>query len=155
MEDWVIDLIKEFVKKNNLKAVKIITEDGPEAVDKYSWSVIHFAVNSVNISAFDLLLEHKVKVNVYAKGYNMTPLHMAVEAESEYMVRKLLKAGADPNAVAQAGQTPLHLAMEPADFNIVKHLIKAGAKKGTLNVDDKTPLDLFREYSQKVEALLS
>ncbi len=147
MEDWVKDLVNEFEKKENTDAVKLITEDGPEAVDSYGWSVMHLAVNTTNIPAFSLLLKHKVNIDNLAGGYQLTPLHMAVEVGSEYMVRKLIEARVDVNAVANGGQTPLHMAADEARLDIIELLVEAGAETDNLNVDGQTPLDLFKVCS--------
>ena len=155
MEDWIKQLIQEFEKEADYKVIRMITEEGPEAVDEYGWSVIHFAVNQNMITALALLLEHKVNYDIPDGCYHLTPLHMAVEAESSTVVGMLLKAGADPNPVDINDQTPLHLAVEHADLYIINQLIEVGANKEALNGDGKTPLNLFREYNQKVEALLS
>ena len=58
----------------------------------------------------------------------VTALLIATASENADAVEELLKAGADPNAVAEReGVRPLHVAAESGDVRIVKALLAAGA----------------------------
>ncbi|CAB0042765.1 unnamed protein product [Trichogramma brassicae] len=46
------------------------------------------------------------------------PLHLAIQHEHKGVVRQLLRAGADPNPMNEAGVTPLHLACRKNDDGV-------------------------------------
>ncbi len=62
---------------------------------------------------------------VNAEG--QTPLHLAVQAGKESLVRQLLKLGANVNAVDKEGNTPLHLAIAAHSEELMLLLIEHGA----------------------------
>jgi Ankyrin repeats (3 copies) len=61
-----------------------------------------------------------------------TPLHRAVIAKSEAIVRLLIERGANVNCARGDGKTPLHLAAESGEFGIAKLLIENGADVNVL-----------------------
>lgn len=62
------------------------------------------------------------------EGVDHTPLGAAAAASDLEAVRALLEhAGADPDAIAEAGWAPLHLASRHADLGILHALIGEGA----------------------------
>ncbi|KAK2753548.1 ankyrin repeat domain-containing protein [Colletotrichum kahawae] len=94
------------------------------------------------IYPMDLLIS-RVKAVDFADEDGITPLHIAVTT-SEYHAKKLLDAGANPNAATNEGMTPLHLAVRSRQSNIVGLLLdslcqSAGledARRGTWLADD-------------------
>ena len=86
----------------------------------------------------------------------VTPLHLAAKFKSSAtVVRKILKAGSNVDALTSDQDSPLHLASlkNPA---VVPVLIKAGCKVNLLNKHQKSPLlfAAYRSYKSAVEALL-
>jgi ankyrin repeat protein len=66
-----------------------------------------------------------VSKNINASDYDgITPLHLA-STVSEFYVKKLLDAGADPTRPTHEGLTPLHLAVRSRQSNIVGLLLDA------------------------------
>ena len=70
-------------------------------------------------------------------------LHVAVELNRPREVERLLKEGADIEAVDERGFTPLHYAVENILPNIVKSLIKEGANVFAESNDKRTPIKLI------------
>jgi hypothetical protein len=70
------------------------------------------------------------------------PLHIASRCGFVAIVRALLKAGADPNAVNADGETALHLASRLGHTAIVLDLLQAGADATRGDSDWVTPLHL-------------
>ena len=69
-----------------------------------------------------------------------TPLHVAVAAGAEGVVRVLLAGGADPDAVDTRSATPLHYAARGAGLPVVAALLSAGADAKARADGNVTPL---------------
>ncbi len=84
------------------------------------------------------------------------PIHIACLHKNDTLVRLLIAAGADVNALGDFGKTPLHYAVfEGDDYStkIVKRLLDAGADP---NIEDKrsnsTPLKFAqREHDDRLD----
>src|SRR6185503_6238971 len=66
--------------------------------------------------------------------YNITPLYLAAVNGNAPIMERLLKAGADPNGIAEEGQTMLMTAALSGKPDAVRMLLTRGAK-----VDTKEP----------------
>ena len=109
--------------------------------------------------------------------YASAPLHKAVLDEQQITVRRLLDAGADPNARISApgwaltygsmhgtrvqanmdGMTPLHFAVvgEARHVPIARRLLDAGADPNAESYAGDTPMDIVkRSGSSALESLL-
>ena len=56
-----------------------------------------------------------------------TPLHLAVAASNEGLVKELVDRGADLDILDVCGQTPLSVAVDSCDHDIIKLLLSNGA----------------------------
>ena len=72
--------------------------------------LLHFAIVGGSLELLDLLLEQGVAIN--PKRAPVSPLHTAVASKAMSVTRKLLEAGADPNAPDSMGATPLDWASD-------------------------------------------
>lgn len=99
--------------KGNSEIAKVLIEKGVSVNGKVGVSHLH------NYCCFQYL---------YVKDYiGLTPLHLAVELESEEIVDLLLRKGADINVACLEKETPLHLAIDRSHHAIALKLIEAGA----------------------------
>ena len=79
-----------------------------------------------------------------------TPLDYASWSGSEYIVKQLVKAGADVNAAdSKNGLTALHHASRGGHEDVVSHLIKAGAYVDVYDYKGLTPLHMAAMYGHK------
>lgn len=84
--------------------------------------------------------------------YNHTPLHLAAAHGHADVVKELLKAHADVEAVCNNELRPLHFAAQNGHAEIVRILLEAGAQKDACDQWNKTPL-MYAAFNGKVEAL--
>jgi ankyrin repeat protein len=106
---------------------------------------LHAAVQFGFLEIVQMLLAHKVDVNVKKQSDGATPLHYAAYLGNAEIVKELLKYNADVNALDKEGYTPLHVAFLPKaslQIKIVQELIAAGADVKAITNDNKTVLDL-------------
>ena len=123
-------------------AVRLGRELSPYEVDEDGWSDLHFAaaLSAVDAAQRLLLAGAAVDARLAADGRPLgarlvetlsacglgwlggwrrtgcTPLHVAVAAGAESVVRILLAGGADPDAVDTRSATPLHYAARGASL---------------------------------------
>ena len=102
-------LMEEFTAAGDVAAARLISGGNLKATGLCGWSAFHFAINGSNYKCFDLLLPH-ADINLPTEDHSLTPLHLAVKVQSEYMVSRLLEAEADPQVMTDNGQTALELA---------------------------------------------
>ncbi|XP_048772784.2 putative ankyrin repeat protein RF_0580 [Ostrea edulis] len=87
-----------------------------------------------NIEMLDALLTSGNCELELSNHENRTPLMLAVEMDDIRMIRHLIKAGANVNALDDLGKTPLLLALEGGKFEMAEYLIKHGSDVNS--VDD-------------------
>ena len=85
-------------------------------------SALHVFVEYEKHDLIDLFLEYKANPNVQTTAidsivsgpvvFNETPLHLSCHSGLDSIVKKLLDAGADPNATNSKGQCPVELLLE-------------------------------------------
>jgi len=75
----------------------------------------------------DVFLAIPDGVDLSASGPNGTLLGFAAEQGNVNSIKKLIKAGADPDLADLQGRTPLHRGIRALDVEVVKALLEAGA----------------------------
>lgn len=104
---------------------------------------LHVATSSRNLEAMRLLFEYGADVD--GSGKSSAPIIFAAALHHENVVKLLLEAGADVNAINQKnGMTALHRAVESGPV-MVKLLLAAGANVNVLNRDAQTPLSIAEQ----------
>lgn len=88
---------------------------------------IHAASRSGSLDTVLECLNSDPTVVGLRDGDGNTPLNYAVGYQHASVVKALLQAGADPDAVCNVGLAPLWNAVMLGDDTIVQHLIKSGA----------------------------
>lgn len=84
------------------------------------------------------------------------PIHAATAGNHLGIVRLLLEAGADPNAVQQDGFRPLHAAAQNGNAAMVRLLLEHGADPTFPDAKGQQPRDLAEEFGYpEVSALFS
>ncbi|KAK1157442.1 rabankyrin-5 [Acipenser oxyrinchus oxyrinchus] len=101
--------------KNNKAAEAILKREAgaAEQVDNKGRNFLHVAVQNSDIESVLFLISVQANVNSRVQdAAKQTPLHLAVQAGSEIIVRNLLLAGAKVTELTKHRQTALHLAAQ-------------------------------------------
>ncbi len=102
----------------------------------FGWRPLHEAVEWSEDEIVRLLLTHNPNVDVRLKSLpDRTPLYIAVKKSRRVIVRMLLDAGADRNAIFHEGWTLVHLAAQCGDFEILRMLCRGSSVLDTRLVD--------------------
>ena len=86
------------------------------------------------------LLARGVRPDEYKDGLGWYALHEAASEGHTGIVRLLVEAGADVNAVTGGGNTPLHMACYNGHVEAARCLLSRGAEVGTKHSTGNTPL---------------
>ncbi|XP_036359245.1 B-cell lymphoma 3 protein [Octopus sinensis] len=136
------------VKMNYSKGVRKLIKMGADMnlSDGKGNSAVHLAVSYSHFECFDVILKtcssmENCKPNLDSHNYEgLTPLHTSVQKQNIEMVRKLLKAGADPDSKDyKSGRTPLFFAVENKNEDIIKLLLENKASIDIQNFAGHTP----------------
>ena len=136
----------EAAATGDAERVAACLDERPE--DAQAWSVdgftaLHLAAFFAHPIAVELLLERGAPVNAASDNtQRVQPLHSAAASGDVTVVKLLLGAGADPNAVQRLGFTPLHAAAQNGSREMVEALLAAGASPARANDEGETPADL-------------
>jgi len=85
-------------------------------------------------------------VNIPSKnGFNVYPIHSAVAANQNDIVRTLIDGGAQVNVKQQSGVTPLHSAAQNGNLEVLILLLENGADIGVRMEGGKLPADVAKE----------
>ena len=132
--------------------IEMLLEAGADAnrIDKYGSTALHEAIVRENVKHVCTLLK-EADPNFIGRDFmgrlELPALHEAVIKDNETIVKALLSAGANVNAVDQYGRTALHVVIEDqwgkyARPEMVAILLGAGADPNVIDGEDHTPLYL-------------
>ena len=115
----------------------INTAADPNLCDEEHFSPLLKAIECAFIKGIQLLLKAGADINYNHPETHETPLHSAIEMNSEEMVHILTHTkNIDVNAATTNGGTPLHLAIKNVNLGIFNLLMKHG-KIDLLQLDSK------------------
>ncbi|MBA4107692.1 MAG: hypothetical protein C0485_18320 [Pirellula sp.] len=107
------------------------------------WTPLHcLSFCKPDVETARLLIQHGADPNAVESRYGETPLHYAVSAsQSPLLVKLLIDAGANVNAVALDRDTPLQSAVAGGHSEIADILLSAGADPELKNQVGFRPID--------------
>ncbi|CAI2361387.1 unnamed protein product [Moneuplotes crassus] len=153
-------------KEGHYLVVKELLKEGadPNVYDKDKFAALGLAIRESNDEIASLLLSSKFqsdqgdipRVDLDIGAGNLgSPLHISVVKHKTYIVKKMIKMGADPNIQDKEGNTPLHQLLsifsknEEESSALLKILIENGANLQSVNTLGLTPLLLAIKKKQK------
>uniref|UniRef100_G3U2B7 Ankyrin repeat and FYVE domain containing 1 n=1 Tax=Loxodonta africana TaxID=9785 RepID=G3U2B7_LOXAF len=131
--------------KNNKAAEAILKRESgaAEQVDNKGRNFLHVAVQNSDIESVLFLISVQANVNSRVQdAFKLTPLHLAVQAGSEIIVRNLLLAGAKVNELTKHRQTALHLAAQQDLPTICSVLLENGVDFAAVDENGNNALHL-------------
>lgn len=140
IESLQLDIVKQLINAGaDVNTVE--TDHRSTAVHRVvRYSSRAFSQRDVQLSLFDLLLNHtQCDVNI-ADNLGWTPLYQAAYNGEIEIVRRLLEKGADVDRVTSFQDTPLHGSITGNKPDITDMLIKAGCNVNRVNFKNKLPL---------------
>lgn len=102
---------------------------------------------------FDILVEKGAVLTDISTYENNTMLHTAADSGNKYIVRQVINAGVDVNAVDIDGNTALHLAVGNMKIEAIQVLLKHGAEASTI-IENKRgilPINSIKDFYLKDE----
>ncbi|XP_017684326.1 PREDICTED: rabankyrin-5 [Lepidothrix coronata] len=112
-------------------------------VDNKGRNFLHVAVQNSDIESVLFLISVQANVNSRVQDASkLTPLHLAVQAGSEIIVRNLLLAGAQVNELTKHRQTALHLAAQQDLPTICSVLLENGVDFAAVDENGNNALHL-------------
>uniref|UniRef100_A0A8C2ECW5 Ankyrin repeat and FYVE domain containing 1 n=1 Tax=Cyprinus carpio TaxID=7962 RepID=A0A8C2ECW5_CYPCA len=146
--------------KNNKAAEAILKREpgAAEQVDNKGRNFLHVAVQNSDIESVLFLISVQANVNSRVQdSAKLSPLHLAVQAGSEIIVRNLLLAGAKVNELTKHRQTGLHLAAQQDLSTICSVLIENGVDFAAVDENGNNALHLavMQGRLNNVRALLT
>lgn len=101
---------------------------------------LHSSVQSCNVLATRILLDHNVEVNPLKRA-DWTPLMLACTRQSVPLITILLENRADPLLVNKDGWSSFHVACREGNVQVLEHLLKVNGKLwDTVSKNGRTPL---------------
>ena len=132
--------VREFVERDRTQA-NAVSPDG------YSPLGLAAFFRRSDVAAY--LLERGADPRPASRQGGFTPLHSAVATDAAaadvQLVRKLLDAGADPNARSASGGTPLHTAAFTGDRRVLDLLLARGGDASIRNEQGNTAADIANQ----------
>ncbi|XP_047142037.1 rabankyrin-5 isoform X3 [Hydra vulgaris] len=118
-----------------------------EQFDNKGRNYLHKAIMNKDVDVILFLISIEVNVNsVIMDGSQRTPLHLAVPTGNEIVVRHLILAGADVNAVDKNRQTPLHCAAIEDKPSIISVLLQNGSNPDLVDISLNNALHLACQH---------
>lgn len=132
------------INQNKIEIAELLLENGADINIQGDYGTpLHALCNlDVEKTGLNLLRLSKNDINPNALDQQEdTPLHYAARNNHFHLVRKLVKAGANVNAIDTPWQdTPIFNAAYEGNFKIVKYLFKHGAELDYIRVDGNSLL---------------
>lgn len=134
---WFDRMAINWRRTPDLRQIQKITQSKLKASDSLQTTWLHLAVQDGHRTAVNALLKSGAKVNTCTQ-FGDTPLHEAVRANFPDMVKRLLRAKADPNAtIGETGMSLLGYAAQYGLVAVARELLQGGATVNTAGSCDQ------------------
>jgi len=131
------------IKQDNISVLESFLSDGNNINGIYGGeklTLLCYSIKNHSYKTFFKLIELGADPNVECNG--KTPLIYCIQNRDLYLMRKVIKAGADLNAKNHKGNTALIYAAKMGKYDFVRSLIESGADAELTDKSGFTALDL-------------
>ena len=121
---------------------------------KDGFTALGLAAYFGQVEVVEFLINQGANLDLTAGNSMMVaPLHQAVAAGHEAVVRLLVEAGADLDVRGQQGWTPLHAAARNGNTEMVRLLIGKGADRGARTAGGQSAFDIALTHGHAAAAM--
>ncbi|XP_031345955.1 ankyrin-1-like isoform X2 [Photinus pyralis] len=156
----------------HLDTINVLVKNGSDvnAASRARTRPLHHAVQSGNLEVIKTLISHGSDINAgctilsliitrysdHTVDFNVTALHLGAKLGRSDIVKVLLKAGANCDAITQHKITSLHFACRGGFVEVVKALLEAKCNVNAKDFENVTPLHMAteRNYLEVTKCLL-
>lgn len=140
-----------------LQHVQMMIEHKKDIIEEFSthgFTPLGIASHFNKEEIVRLLLLHKADPNIPSQnGFQVYPLHTALNNNHSDISKMLIEAGANVNIKQHGGFTPLHFAAQHGNIDLIIILLELGAEVTTLNDAGESAADLaakkgYREIAE-------
>lgn len=134
LDNYVFDFLE---LKSNIAKHVIDHSINLNDSNKYQATILHIVCFHGKIDTIKYLIYKKINVNVATVDKNQ-PIHLATD--NIKIIKMLIRAGANPEAVDQFLRMPIHLACINNNLPVVKYLIKQNVIINVPDALEKRPI---------------
>ncbi|MFD2598904.1 ankyrin repeat domain-containing protein [Sphingobacterium corticis] len=140
--------------------LELMLAQRPKVIDELStngFSTLGIASHFGKESAVRILLRNHANPNIPSQnGYDVYPIHAAMNANHTSTAKLLIEGGAEVNVIQQGGFSPLHFAAQHGNIDLIILLLENGIDIKILSAKGDSASEIAFQYGhQEIGKILS